>query len=183
LRSLLVFLPVVGAPVLHAPVLALDLVSALRRPLDFGATYRGRRLFGDNKTWRGALIMVGGVVLAAALLWQWPAYRHALPDDVEQASPALVGLLIGLGLVLGELPNSFVKRQLGIGPGRRASGFWGVALTVWDQVDFVPVIALLLLLIWQIPIEQLLLAIAVIGVVHFATNVIGYSIGARKTLV
>jgi predicted CDP-diglyceride synthetase/phosphatidate cytidylyltransferase len=164
-------------------VLALDLLPGLKRPLDLGKSWRGRRILGDNKTWRGALFMVSGVVIAAIALWQWPAYRHALPDDIENASPALVGLLIGLGLVLGELPNSFVKRQLGIGPGRRASGFWGVALTLWDQIDFVPIIALLLLPIWQIPFEDLLLAIAVIGAAHFAINLVAYAIGARTTLV
>ncbi|HEX8855162.1 MAG TPA: CDP-archaeol synthase [Thermoleophilaceae bacterium] len=183
MRSLLVFVPVLGAPILHAPVLALDVLPGLKRPLDFGASWRGRRIFGGNKTWRGALFMVAGVLIAALALWQWPAYRHALPDDIENASPALIGVVIGLGVVLGELPNSFAKRRLDIGPGRRASGLWGVALSVWDQADFVPLVALLLLPIWQIPFEDLLLAIVVVGGVHFGINLIGYAIGARKTLV
>ncbi|MBX5469611.1 MAG: CDP-archaeol synthase, partial [Thermoleophilaceae bacterium] len=117
MRSLLVFVPVLGAPLLHAPVLALDLFPRLKRPLDMGARVRGRRVFGDNKTVRGALFMIGGVVAAALLLSLWPTYWHALPGAVRDAGPLPLGLLIGLGVVVGELPNSFAKRQLGVAPG------------------------------------------------------------------
>ena len=37
------------------------------------------------------------------------------------AQYALLGLACGLAFMLAELPNSFVKRQLGIGPGLPAS--------------------------------------------------------------
>jgi hypothetical protein len=90
LAALLVFAPVLGAYVAHAPVLTLDLLPWLARPLDGGATLRGRRLFGDNKTWRGALVMFAGVLGAALLLWQWPAYRHALPAAVRAAGPSII---------------------------------------------------------------------------------------------
>jgi hypothetical protein len=58
------FLPVGGAWIAHAPVLRWDLAPRLNRPIDGGRTLRGRRLFGDNKTWRGALVMGGGVFAA-----------------------------------------------------------------------------------------------------------------------
>jgi hypothetical protein len=132
LSGLLVFVAVLGAPILHAPVLALDLFKRLKRPLDGGATIGGRRLFGDNKTWRGALFMVAGPTLAAVLLTRWPAYRDALPDAVSGASPVLWGALVGLGVVVGELPNSFLKRRLDIAPGTigtplRSATRWGPA--------------------------------------------------------
>ena len=80
-RALWVFVPVLGAAILHGPVLAFDLFKPLKRPLDFGATVGGERLFGDNKTWRGALFMIAGVVAAAALLSLWPWYWHKLPRE------------------------------------------------------------------------------------------------------
>ncbi len=178
-EGLLLFLPVLGAPLLHAPVLAFDLLRALKRPLDGGATLRGRRLLGDNKTWRGALVMVGGPLLATLVLAQWPAWWDALPAEVRDAGPVLVGLLIGLGVVLGELPNSFLKRQIGIAPGTQRRSTAGLALTVLDQVDFVPAVALLLLPVWAMPLWQLALALLVVGALHVLVNVLGYAIGAR----
>ena len=53
-----------GAVVLHAPVLRYDLLKPLKRPID-----GGRGWFGANKTWRGALVMFTGVLLATGVFW------------------------------------------------------------------------------------------------------------------
>lgn len=173
------FVPVLGAVALHAPVLSWDLLRGLKRPLDGGASFRGRRIFGDNKTWRGALVMLCGPVLAALALWQWGAYRDWLPDDVRAAGPLLAGALVGLGVVAGELPNSFFKRQLGIAPGSRRRTPAGIALIVYDQADFVPAIALFLLPVWAMPLDVLAVGFVAVAAVHLVVNVIGYAIGAR----
>ena len=179
MSALWLFLAVLGAPLLHAPVLTWDLLRPLKRPLDGGATFRGRRVLGDNKTWRGALCMTAGVVLATVALWQWPWWRAQIPDEVSASSPLLVGLLIGLGTVGGELPNSFLKRQLDIAPGRRRHGPGGVALAVLDQGDLVLGIWVALLPIWTMPVWLAAIAFAAVSAVHMAINVIGYAVGAR----
>lgn len=45
-----VFLPLLGAFIAHATVLRFNLLSTLAQPIDGGATIRGRRVLGDNKT-------------------------------------------------------------------------------------------------------------------------------------
>ena len=162
-------MPVLGAALLHAPVLKYDLLTPLRRPID-----GGRNLFGDNKTWRGALMMFTGVVIATAISWP------LMPDSLRDEHWLAVGALIGLGTVAGELPNSFLKRRLGIAPGDRRLTPAGIALVVYDQADFVPAIALALLPVWTMPLETLLLGFVAVAAVHFAVNVIGYAIGARE---
>jgi CDP-2,3-bis-(O-geranylgeranyl)-sn-glycerol synthase len=169
----------VGAPLLHAPVLRWDLLPALKRPLDGGRTFRGRRLFGDNKTWRGALCMTAGVVLATLLLWQWNWWLDQLPGAVRASTPLLVGLLIGLGTVAGELPNSFLKRQLDIAPGTRRRSPGGFALAVLDQGDLVIGIWVFLAPVWVMPVWLAAVAFAAIAAIHAVVNVIGYAIGAR----
>ncbi|MBA2506455.1 MAG: hypothetical protein H0V29_11010, partial [Thermoleophilaceae bacterium] len=76
----MLFAPVLGAPLLHAPVLKWDLLASLKRPLD-----GGRGWFGANKTWRGVLFMTLGPLLAALALAQWPAYWDAIPVEVRDA--------------------------------------------------------------------------------------------------
>ncbi|HEY2602097.1 MAG TPA: CDP-archaeol synthase [Thermoleophilaceae bacterium] len=174
-----VLVPVLGAPVLHAPVLTFDLLKGLKRPLDRGATVGGVRLFGDNKTWRGAIVMLTGVVAATVLLSLWPWYWHKLPDELQDAGPWLYGVLLGLGVVLGELPNSFLKRRLGIAPGTQRRGVRGLLLSVYDQGDFVLAIWVFLLPIWVMSVAQAAIAFVVVTVVHLVLNVVGYAVGAR----
>ena len=155
-----------GAVVLHAPVLRYDLLKPLKRPIS-------NRLFGRNKTWRGALVMFTGVALATGVVWD------LMPDSIQDESWLVVGALIGLGTVAGELPNSFLKRRLGIGPGERRLTPGGIALIVYDQADFVPGIAICLLPVWTMPLDTLAIGFAAVAAVHLVVNVIGYWIGAR----
>jgi hypothetical protein len=174
-----VFLPVLGGAIAHGPVLTFDLFKPLKRPLDGGATFRGRRVFGDNKTWRGAIVIVVGVTVTTLLLSQWDWWWSELPGDLRDAGALPYGLLLGLGVVLGELPNSFLKRRLDIAPGTQRRTPAGLALTIYDQADFVLVVWLLLLPLWVMTPLEALWVFAVVTVVHLVINVIGYAIGAR----
>ena len=158
-----------GAVVLHAPVLIFDLLKPLKRPID-----GGRGWFGANKTWRGALVMWTGAVIATGICWS------LMPDSLTDESWLLVGALIGLGTVGGELPNSYMKRRLGIAPGARRLTPGGLLLVVYDQADFVPGIAIALLPVWTMPLDTLVIGFVAVAAVHFVVNLIGYAIGARE---
>jgi hypothetical protein len=174
---------VLGGALAHAPVLALDLLKPLKRPLDGGARLRGRRLFGDNKTLRGAIVITVGVTVTTLLLSGWERWWSELPDDLTEHGALLYGVLLGLGVVLGELPNSFLKRQLDIAPGEQRLSPGGVLLSIYDQADFVLVVWLLLLPLWAMAPWQAAFVFLVVTAVHLVINVIGYAIGARKSLI
>ena len=176
-------LPAIGAPLVHGPVMALDAFGALKQPLDGGATVRGRRLFGDNKTWRGALFMTAGPVAASVVLRRSAAYRARLPREVQDAPPALVGGLLGAAVMVGELPNSFAKRQLGIAAGTQRGGPVGVALSVFDQADWVPTAWLLLAPVWRMTAREAAEAFVLVAALHVPVNLIGFAIGARSSKV
>jgi len=165
----------------HAPVLRYGWLPGLARPLDGGRTLRGRRLLGDNKTWRGAIVMFSGVLAATLILSRLGAWTARLPAEVRATSPALLGTLLGAGTVLAELPNSFLKRQLGIAPGAQSGSRLGVALAILDQGDFVIGIWIALLPIYVIPWPRAVLAFVVVAGVHLLLNVVGFAIGARRT--
>jgi CDP-2,3-bis-(O-geranylgeranyl)-sn-glycerol synthase len=108
-------------------------------PIDGGRTFRGRRVFGANKTWRGLIVMVpatGAAFAAVARIAGGGDPAGAGLWDLSAAQYALLGAWSGLGFMVGELPNSFVRRQLGIAPGARAShpaaAVWQFAL---DRAD------------------------------------------------
>jgi CDP-diglyceride synthetase len=174
--------PILGAYVAHAPVLRFDLLRVLAVPLDGGLTLRGRRIFGANKTLRGAVVTIVGVILTTLLVARLPTWAIHLPLPLR-THPLAYALLLGLGFVTGELPNSFLKPQLGIQPGAQRRSVLGVALSIFDQADFVPGIwlgARPLVADDACPGANLVV-FAVAVVVHLLINVIGYVIGARKT--
>jgi hypothetical protein len=167
-----VFLPVAGMPLAHAPVLKFDLLRSLKRPIH-------ARAFGANKTWRGALVMGGGTFVAAIALDRVPEYRRRLPEEIRAAGPLRIGALLGLAVWLGELPNSFVKRRLGIAPGGQRRSAAGYAISVFDQADWVPVAALLLRPTWRMSARETAQVFGLVLAVHLPVNVVGYAIGAR----
>jgi hypothetical protein len=147
-RALWLAAPVTLAGLTHVYVIRRGLLEPLARvPLDAGLTLRSRRLLGDNKTLRGALVMS----LATALwVWLFDALEGAWNPgaslrvvDAELMPSFSYGALLGAAYIVGELPNSFAKRQLDIPPGalgaRRRSIFWLI-----DQVDSTLAVLLLL---------------------------------------
>jgi hypothetical protein len=130
------------AGIAHSLWLSTAWSARFGRPIDLGLSIRGRRIFGANKTWRGLMIMppAAGVVFYIAAAW-----RHALPDWIERgmwplgpAQYAALGLACGLAFMLAELPNSFMKRQLGISPGLApTSRGLAILCLVIDRIDSV----------------------------------------------
>src|SRR5215813_2470572 len=130
----------IAAGLAHSAWLRTPASRRLLLPIDGGARFRGKRVFGDNKTVRGFVVMVPAAAASFALF-------HAL---VSRAAPAIaadlwrldtagyaaLGAWAGLGFMLGELPNSFVKRQLDVAPGMAPPGRVGTMVTfVVDRVD------------------------------------------------
>jgi CDP-diacylglycerol--serine O-phosphatidyltransferase len=168
------FLPALGGAFAHAPLLRYHLLPSLTGPLN-------ARLFGANKTYRGALAMSAGTLLATLALHQLPAYRERLPPQLREAGPLAHGGLLGAAVVLGELPNSALKRRIGIAPGERAGSPLGVALAVHDQADFVLGAWPLLAPIWRMSARELAEAFAIVAGVHMGVNLAGYALGARTS--
>ena len=175
------FLPVLGAPLAHAPVLKWDLLRGLRRPLDGGRSLRGERVFGDNKTVRGALVMTAGTVAASVALDRVAWYRERLPPEVRDAGPVSVGLRLGVAVFAGELPNSFVKRRLGIAPGTQRRSAAGALISLVDQADWVPAAWLLLAPVRRLTVREAAGVAAIVTAIHLPINVVGYAVGARTS--
>lgn len=121
-----------------------------------------------------------GALLGTVALTGWPWWALHLPPPLR-AHRLAYGALLALGFVAGELPNSFIKRQLDVAPGARRGGALGLALSLFDQADFVPAVWVTLAPLWRMRPVQAFVAFVVVAVGHLALGGVGYALGARRT--
>ena len=169
----LLVLPLLVSGSLHMWIVTRGVLAGLAQPIH-------RTAFGANKTWRGFLVMplatVPGVLLARAIA---PAVSTETAASLAAVDPLLLGLLLGLGYVLAELPNSYMKRRLGIAPGRPAARhrFW---FSFLDQADSAIGCALVYAALTDVPGLSLALLVVLGPVIHLAANLALYGLGLRK---
>ena len=147
-------------------------------PIDRGREWRGARLLGDGKTWRGTIggIFAGIGVAIILNATNGPA-STALGVNLPEFTGAIM-LAFPVGALLGDIIASFLKRRTGR---ERGSAF-----PLVDQLDFV-VVALVLGAIadpgWMDAIFTLqLLAVVLIltPILHVTTNGIAYVLGLKN---
>jgi len=113
-----------------SPVIAnkIPLLNQWDTPLDFGKSWRGKRIFGDNKRWRGIITgtLVGGLV---AYIEAVTVFKVGFNAPWQLTLSFATGLLLGFGALLGDAVESFFKRQFGVAPGKNWFPF--------DQIDYI----------------------------------------------
>lgn len=177
--------PLLAGALFHGLCMQRNWLRGLARPIDGGHRFRGRPLFGPNKTWRGvAALGIGtglGFALAATGVARFPALGAWTLMDYRLPDVAIVGVLLGAVGMLAELPNSFAKRQLGIGPGTAGRGGLGLAFFVVDQIDILLGIWLVLACWIEVNPARVLYSAAWLLLVHPLATVVGYLLGMRTT--
>lgn len=107
-------------------------INFLGSPIDGGVKFKGKPLLGKNKTYRGVSVAVIFAILIALLqreLYSFEYFRNLSLAPYDSISPIFWGILIGLGVMVGDMVESFFKRQRGIKSGD--------AWIPWDQTDSV----------------------------------------------
>jgi CDP-archaeol synthase len=172
--------PVLAAGLVHVAVLKTGALSALAVPLDGGRTLRGRPLLGGRKTWRGLLLMPAATALATSLQARLagPLSPRLAPPAGPGARPWLLGAVLGVGYCAAELPNSFVKRQLGVPAGGTAARLRWLQYAV-DQADSVAGCLLALRLVCRRPGSELVAAAALGTAAHVAVDRLMHAVGLR----
>ncbi len=169
-EALLMLFPLVVSGVLHMVVVKLDALSYLKIPVHVTS-------FGANKTWRGFIVMPAFTVAGAFGATHWA--RALAPELFAEHSFILLGLALGLAYALAELPNSFIKRRLGIQPGE-PSARWPWLFAVMDQADSV-VGCLLCYAALGIGSGHHWFLLLILGTgVHLFLNVVLWALGLRR---
>ena len=180
-------LPFVLTGLVHIAIIKYGLLKQLECiQLDGGLTINRRPIFGKNKTLRGAVTVIFSTtaffVLEGVAARNSSFIANVVLVDNNVIVSAGWGALLGLGCILGELPNSFLKRRLNIEPGAESRNaslrvfFW-----VWDQVDSVFGVIILARLYWK-PSWRMLMTLFVFAlVIHPIGAALMVRLGLKQT--
>lgn len=153
LLALYLQIPVVIGGVLHMVLVSRDGLRFLAKPIH-------AQWFGANKTWRGVMAVPALTALGGLCLYpvQWLCeyvFGYGLLADTNLL---FLGFVAGVGYILGELPNSFFKRRIGVQAGQvpEDKKYWFIAL---DQLDSAIGVALAYWLVFDISNEVMWLYI------------------------
>jgi len=145
------------------PPLVVPLFPKMNTPLDCGHSFKGTRIFGDHKTWRG--LIMGTLISGLA----WIIYSSLTKTDPN----LFLGFQLGFGALMGDAIKSFFKRRVGVKSGQSWFPF--------DQIDWV--IGASLMVINQINfLKFLLLLILGLGL-HLIVKLLGYLLKINPTII
>ena len=168
----LLSLPLIVGGVLHMIAVKADILSYFKTPIH-------HRWFGMNKTWRGFIVMplatFPGVLAAQKLELLIDLNAPLLLNQ----STLLLSIVLGLGYCLAELPNSFMKRRLGIKEGQTSEKFKWLFVVV-DQADSALGCMLAYRILIPIPASTVILTIISGTILHLFINVSLYLLKIRK---
>ncbi len=182
--------PVILAGIFNMIFCKLKILKSMQVPMDGGRVLRdGNRIFGDNKTWKGFLgYLIFGTVFT--VIWGFVIRNTALNsldffyinNENTLTFNMIVGVLLGLAYALFELPNSFVKRRLGITPGKPATGIKKAIFVFVDQADSIFGCALVVWLFYDLGILKYIGFVVVGAVTHIIFNMLLYFAHLRKNM-
>ncbi len=182
-------LPVILAGIFNMVLVKMPILDTLKTPMDRGLVLPdGKRLWGDNKTWKGFL---GMIVLTSfwMIIFDMIYHQSSWAKEVSLIpysefhfpfSAWFYGALWGLGYVLFELPNSYIKRRIDIHPGKQGSGLIGKLFTVIDQSDSVVGCVLFMLVFYVPSLIDAIMIIVLATAFHYVINILLFYVGLKK---
>lgn len=156
------FLPAGIANMVPVFAAKLPFLRKYNQPLDFGKSFRGKRILGNHKTIRGFIVgILGGVGVVL------------IESHIMQISnPILLGFLLSFGALAGDSIKSFFKRRIGIPSGATWFPF--------DQIDYILGGLLLSLFVVRLSLWHYVTIFLLYFVLHIATTTVGYFLKLKE---
>jgi len=161
-------LPAYVANSVAIDVSGIPFLKKYNTPVDFGRKFRGKRVLGDGKTWRG---FIAAVIAGTIVGFLQSNYATILGTAVPEMN-ATLGFLLGFGAMVGDMTASFFKRQAGL---KR-----GAMVPVLDQVDYIVVAFLFAWTVVPADWGMLVLACVITIPFHVIANLVAYAIKLKK---
>ena len=145
-------------------------------PVDCFKKYKGKRILGNHKTFRGfAAAIVIGIFICALEVWfyaNFTSVRQLVYVNYSEINPFILGGLLGFGALFGDSAKSFFKRQKNIQPGRSWFPF--------DQIDYIVGGVAFSLLYIRLPVVEYIILFIVWSLLHPLTTFVGYLFKLRR---
>jgi CDP-diacylglycerol--serine O-phosphatidyltransferase len=166
--------PVIFGGVTHMLVVRRDWFRAIKCPIH-------ERTFGASKTWRGFVFVPIATAIGTGLAsaQQCVLVVNGAQGPFESVNWLLLGILLGLAYMLAELPNSWIKRRMGVPPGLRPSHYSKLFLIV-DHSDSVLGCVLVYALLTPVDLASILAACLCGPLLHLAVNAALVRAGLRE---
>lgn len=174
IECFLYILPVLLSGILFIFFLKKDYFKFLNKPIDFN-----KNVFGKNKTFRGIILMPIFCFFFTLIL----GFFLNNQNEIYLTGNLYKSFFLGLFYSLGELPNSFIKRKLGIPPGEKSKKeterrfFW-----VLDNIDSIIFCLICLVFIYQINPVYLIGILFLGSIIHFMTDFLMFKIKIKQSL-
>lgn len=179
------FSPLLIGLTAHGFCIKFGWLDRFARPIDRGAAFRGKRLFGNNKTWRGVVATAIGTAMGFAMqVLVFDRFESVEAYRLVNGPPLLMiglGLLLGSAAMISELPNSFLKRQLDIAPGKTANGLLNLVFYVLDQIDYLLGVWIVFAFVIDVTLPRIFYSAIFLFVTHQIISRLGFWLGMRKT--
>ncbi|MFW6014584.1 MAG: CDP-archaeol synthase [Candidatus Nanoarchaeia archaeon] len=157
------------------PVFVRNRFRFLAIPVDLGKKFRGKRIFGSHKTVRGFVFgILGGLLIGLVqfLVSDVEFFSKISYIEYDVLTSLVVGFVFGFAALFADTIESFVKRQIGIRPGKPFIPF--------DQMDYVIGIAVFSVLFKPVTIKMLVVLILLGPLLSIITTRMGYLFRIRN---
>ncbi|MDP7506729.1 MAG: CDP-2,3-bis-(O-geranylgeranyl)-sn-glycerol synthase [Candidatus Woesearchaeota archaeon] len=171
LKSLYLMLPAYFANM--APIICKK-IKFLNVPVDFNEKLEGKPIFGRNKTYRGLLAGVIFAVIIAFIQFLLSRFNFFSSISILDYSEwHIIGFLLGLGALVGDMAESFIKRRLNIKPGKSFIPF--------DQTDYAIGALIFISILNRLELNFIFITIALSFMLHIIVNHLSFLFKIRKS--
>lgn len=183
-------MPVIFAGIFNMVWVKLPYMSSLAIPIDNSKDFfDGKRIFGDNKTWKGFLgMIILGII--STLIWGEVCRHFTFLNNHNYLYRnnenlliynVIIGFFLGLSYALFELPNSFIKRRIDIKPGKSGTGIKGIFVLI-DQADSLFGCVLIIAIVYKMSVTFYLIYVLIGAITHIIINMLLYLGNLRRNM-
>jgi len=169
LESLYFAVPLYIANSFATLTLTIPYIKNWDTPIDLGKSFKGKRILGNGKTFRGLLFGTLFAVLSGIFQYYLSGrinFTYLDYKDKQLSFFILSSFLLGFGALIGDMVKSFFKRRIDIKRGQPWPPF--------DQLDFLTG-GILLYSLYTIPNFKIVLILYIVTPVgHLVSNIVAY---------